>query len=194
MTLQCYSLLKLTGIIMKYCSDCGSTVNLLIPDGDNLPRHVCSKCGMIHYQNPKIVAGCIPEWQSQILLCRRAIEPRSGLWTIPAGFMENGETLQQAAQRETYEEACANVELKGLYSIFNLPHVNQIYVIFRGQLKEKYFAPGLESLETALFEQDEIPWVEMAFPVVIKTLERYFKDRESNQYPTFIDTISKKKI
>ncbi|MBO67965.1 MAG: NUDIX hydrolase [Acidiferrobacteraceae bacterium] len=179
---------------MKYCGNCGSTVNLLIPDGDNLPRHVCTECGMIHYQNPKIVAGCIPEWQSQILLCRRAIEPRLGLWTIPAGFMENGETLQQAAQRETYEEACADVDIKGLYSIFNLPHVNQIYIIFRGQLKEKEFAPGLESLETALFEQDQIPWAEMAFPAVIKTLERYFEDRKTNQYPTFIDTISRKKI
>ena len=137
-----------------------------------------------------MIAGCIPEWQGRILLCRRAIEPRYGLWTIPAGFMENGETLEQAAKRETDEEACAKVELAGLYALYNLPHVNQVYVIFRGKLVDGSFAPGLESLETALFEESEIPWHEIAFPVVTRALKRYFDDQLGQQYLPFIDTIA----
>jgi len=175
---------------MNFCSHCGSSVDLQIPEGDHLPRHVCSDCGVIHYQNPKMVAGCIPEWQGRILLCRRAIEPRYGLWTIPAGFMENGETLQQAAKRETHEEACAKVEVEGFYALYNLPHVNQVYVFFRGQLVDDSFAPGLESLETALFEESETPWHEIAFPVVTRVLERYFDDRLAQKYTPFIDTIA----
>ena len=175
---------------MNFCSHCGSSVDLQIPEGDHLPRHVCRDCGAIHYQNPKMVTGCIPEWQDRILLCRRAIEPRCGLWTIPAGFMENGETLEQAAKRETDEEACAKVELGGLYALYNLPHVNQVYVIFRGKLVDGSFAPGLESLETALFEESEIPWHEIAFPVVTRVLKRYFDDRLGQQYLPFIDTIA----
>ena len=175
---------------MNFCGHCGSTVHLQIPEGDHLPRHVCSDCGLIHYQNPKIVAGCIPEWQGRILLCRRAIEPRYDLWTIPAGFMENGETLEQAAKRETDEEACAKVEIEGLYALYNLPHVNQVYVFFRGQLVDGSFAPGLESLETALFEEREIPWDEISFPVVTRTLKRYFDDRVGQKYTPFIDTIA----
>jgi ADP-ribose pyrophosphatase YjhB (NUDIX family) len=174
---------------MKFCNQCGSTVDFLIPEGDNMPRHVCNQCGMIHYQNPKLVAGCIPEWQDRILLCRRAIEPRYGLWTIPAGFMENGETLEEAAIRETNEEACAEVELQGLYSVFSLPHVSQVYAIFRAHLVNGDFAPGSESLDTELFEQQDIPWGEIAFPVVVQTLERYFKDRVSGQYMPITGTI-----
>jgi len=175
--------------IMKFCSQCGSTVVLTIPEGDNLPRHVCNQCGLIHYQNPKLVAGCIPTWQDKVLLCRRAIEPRYGLWTIPAGFMENRETLEEAAIRETYEEACARVKIKGLYSVFSLPHVSQVYIIFRASLLNNHFAPGSESLETAMFSEHEIPWHEIAFPVVERTLVRYFKDRSANQYTPVIDTI-----
>ena len=175
---------------MNFCSHCGSSVDLQIPEGDNLPRHVCRDCGAIHYQNPKVVAGCIPEWQGRILLCRRAIEPRYDMWTIPAGFMENGETLEQAAKRETDEEACAKVEIAGLYALYNLPHVNQVYVFFRGQLVDGSFSPGLESLETALFEEREIPWDEISFPVVTRALERYFDDRVGQQYTPFIDTIA----
>ena len=174
---------------MKFCNQCGSTVDFLIPEGDNMPRHVCSQCGMIHYQNPKLVAGCIPEWQDRILLCRRAIEPRYGLWTIPAGFMENGETLEEAAIRETREEACAEVELQELYSVFSIPHVSQVFVIFRAHLVNGDFSPGSESLDTELFEQQDIPWGEIAFPVVVQTLERYFKDRVSGQYMPITGTI-----
>ncbi len=174
---------------MKFCNQCGSTVDFLIPEGDNMPRRVCSQCGMIHYQNPKLIAGCIPEWQDRILLCRRAIEPRYGLWTIPAGFMENGETLEEAAIRETNEEACAEVELQGLYAVFSLPHVSQVYVFFRAHLVNGDFAPGSESLDTELFEQHDIPWGEIAFPVVVQTLERYFQDRVSGQYMPITGTI-----
>ena len=174
---------------MKFCTQCANPVSLRIPAGDTLPRHVCEGCGEIHYQNPKIVAGCIPEWEGKILLCRRGIEPRHGLWTIPAGFMENGETIEQAAARETWEEACAKVSIDGLYAVFNIPHVNQVYMIFRAALTVADFAPGIESLETALFEEEDIPWSEMAFPVVVQSLKRYFSDRVEDHFPTFVGTL-----
>jgi ADP-ribose pyrophosphatase YjhB (NUDIX family) len=174
---------------MKYCSECGSTVELRIPADDNLHRHVCSTCGTIHYQNPKVVAGCIPEWEDRILLCRRAIEPRKGLWTLPAGFMENGETVEQAAARETYEEAQAQVDIVGLYALYNITHVNQIYLMFRGILSRPEFAPGFESLDVALFKQDEIPWDQLAFKVIHATLTRYYHDQPSGNYPIFVDEI-----
>jgi ADP-ribose pyrophosphatase YjhB (NUDIX family) len=138
---------------------------------------VCGSCGTIHYQNPKIVVGVIPEWEERILLCRRAIEPRYGLWTLPAGFMELGETTQQGAARETLEEAGARVEIGELFSLFNLPHIDQVYLLFRGRLLDLDFAPGAESLEATLFTEAEIPWEEMAFPVVKETLKLYFRDR-----------------
>ena len=161
---------------MKFCNQCGSTVDFLIPEGDNMPRHVCSHCGLIHYQNPKLVAGCIPEWQDRILLCRRAIEPRYGLWTIPAGFMENEETTLEAAARETHEEATAQVTNLSLYTMYNLPHINQVYLMFRGELVRGYASPGAESLEVALMDEKEIPWEEIAFPVIKESLKLYFKD------------------
>ena len=174
---------------MKFCSHCAQQLSFKVPEGDNLPRYVCDSCGMIHYQNPKIVAGCIPEWEGRILLCRRAIEPRHGLWTIPAGFMENSETVEQAAARETREEACAKINIAGLYGIYNIPHVNQVYMIFRGPLADGAFAPGVESLETALYEEADIPWSEIAFPVVDNVLKRYFRDRQHGDFATFVDTV-----
>lgn len=162
---------------MKFCSQCGSEVELSVPNGDDRPRHVCGVCGTIHYQNPKIVVGVIPEWEDRILLCRRAIEPRYGLWTLPAGFMELGETTQQGAARETLEEAGARVEIGELYSLFNLPHIDQVYLLFRGRLLDLDFGPGAESLEVALFAEPAVPWEEMAFPVVKETLRLYFRDR-----------------
>jgi ADP-ribose pyrophosphatase YjhB (NUDIX family) len=162
---------------MKYCSDCGGEVDIRVPPGDDRPRYVCGSCGAVHYQNPKVVVGCIPEWDDRILLCRRAIEPRYGLWTLPAGFMENGETVQEGAARETLEEARARVEVKELYTLFNLPHINQVYLIFRSRLLSLQYAPGEESLDAQLFAESEIPWKEMAFPVVKETLSLYFRDR-----------------
>ena len=168
---------------MKYCSQCGETVTVKVPEGDSLPRHVCAACGTIHYQNPKIVVGCIPEWDDRILLCRRAIEPRYGLWTLPAGFMENGETVQQGAARETLEEARARVEIGTLYTLFNLPHISQVYMLFRGRLLDLDFGPGSESLEVALVHESEVPWQEIAFPVIRESLLLYFRDRTEGAFP-----------
>ena len=140
---------------MNFCSQCGAAVRLLVPAGDNRPRHVCETCGVIHYQNPKIVAGCIPEWQGQVLLCRRAIEPRYGLWTLPAGFMENGESAVAAALREAQEEANAVVENPRLYGLYSLIHVSQVYLMFLGQLKEGFASAGEETLEVRLFAEAE---------------------------------------
>ncbi|MEW8027545.1 MAG: NUDIX hydrolase [Candidatus Thiodiazotropha sp.] len=174
---------------MKYCSYCGAEVEVKVPEGDNRPRHVCNICSTVHYQNPKIVVGCIPVWGRQILLCRRAIEPRYGLWTVPAGFMENGETSQQGAARETLEEACARVEVEGLYTLFNLPHINQVYLLFRSRLLNLDFAAGEESLEVKLFDEQEIPWEKLAFPVIKESLKLYYADRETGKYPLRGGTI-----
>lgn len=167
---------------MKYCSDCGAPVQLVVPNGDNMPRHVCRDCGTIHYQNPKIVVGCIPEWEERILLCKRAIEPRHGLWTLPAGFMENAETLQQGAARETLEEAHARVEVGRLYALFNLPHINQVYMLFRARLLDLDFGPGAESLEVDLYEESRIPWGQIAFPVIEESLRLYYRDRATGNF------------
>lgn len=167
---------------MNYCSHCGAVVSLRTPPGDNLPRHICDACQTVHYQNPKMVVGCIPEWEDRILLCRRAIEPRYGLWTLPAGFMENGETTMQAAARETREEANAEVEIGALYSLYSLPHINQVYLIFRSRLLNTAYSPGIESLETRLFSETDLPWDTLAFPVVRQTLEDFFSDRRAGNY------------
>ncbi|MES9973834.1 NUDIX hydrolase [Candidatus Thiodiazotropha sp. LNASS1] len=176
---------------MKYCSHCGAEVEVRVPEGDNRPRHVCIICSTVHYQNPKIVVGCIPVWEQQILLCRRAIEPRYGLWTVPAGFMENGETSQQGAARETWEEACARVEVEGLYTLFNLPHINQVYLLFRSRLLDLDVAAGEESLEVKLFDEQEIPWEKLAFPVIKESLKLYYADRETGTYPLRSGTITR---
>ena len=168
---------------MNYCSHCGHPVQQQIPPGDNRLRHVCSQCHQVHYQNPRIVAGCLPVWQQQVLLCRRAIAPRQGYWTLPAGFMENGETVQQAAIRETLEEACARVDQLQLYSLFDLPHISQVYMLFRAELCDLDFAPGTESLEVRLFDEAQIPWQELAFPTIGRTLECYFEDRRRQHFP-----------
>lgn len=158
---------------MKFCSQCGASVRFTIPEDDNRHRFVCVTCETIYYENPKIVTGTLPVWEDKILLCKRAIEPQYGYWTLPAGFMENDETVQEAALRETREETNANVALQELYSVFNLPHVNQVYMMFRAQLLDCDFYPGTESLETALFAHDEIPWEALAFKTIEQTL-RYF--------------------
>jgi ADP-ribose pyrophosphatase YjhB (NUDIX family) len=166
---------------MNYCSHCGAAVKRAIPEGDNRERFVCDRCGTIHYQNPKMVVGCIPEWEDKILLCRRAIEPRYGLWTLPAGFMERGETTREGAARETLEEASARVEVGPLFSLFNLPHIDQVYMLFRARLLDLDFGPGEESLEVRLFTQDEIPWEELAFLTVRETLKLYYRDRSAGR-------------
>ncbi|MGH8670532.1 MAG: NUDIX hydrolase [Burkholderiales bacterium] len=176
---------------MNFCSACGAKVSLKIPVGDNLPRYVCVSCAAIHYQNPKVVVGCIPEWEDKILLCRRAIEPRRGLWTLPAGFMENNESTCQGAARETLEEASARVEIGPLYAVFSLPHISQVYLIFRGRLLDMDFAPGTESLEVGLFREPDIPWGEVAFKVVHDTLQRYYQDRRSGDYQLHVGELAR---
>lgn len=167
---------------MNFCSNCGARVRLGIPPGEHMPRHLCDACGTIHYENPKLVVGCIAEWQEQVLLCRRAIEPRLGLWTLPAGFMENAETTTQAALRETLEEANARVEINALFTLFNVPHISQVHLFFRARLLDLNFGPGSESLEVALFREEEIPWNEIAFASVRETMKRYFSDRKNGSY------------
>jgi ADP-ribose pyrophosphatase YjhB (NUDIX family) len=162
---------------MKFCSNCGGAVLSRVPPGDSLPRHVCDACGSIHYQNPKLVLGAIPEWQGRLLLCRRAIEPRYGYWTLPAGFMENAETTAEAAARETLEEAGARVEMGEAFSMISVPYVNQVHVFYRARLLDLEFKPGVESLEVALFEEAKVPWKEIAFRTVGLTLKHWFADR-----------------
>jgi len=174
---------------MKFCSQCGAPVILRIPTGDNRPRHVCESCVTVHYQNPKIVAGCIPEWEGRILLCRRAIEPRYGLWTLLAGFMENHESAVAAAARETLEEANAVVDHLTLYGLYSLLHVSQVYLMFRGQLRDGYASPGEESLETRLYAEHEIPWEQMAFTVVQDTLRQYFAERQTGVFTLHVGDI-----
>lgn len=178
---------------MKFCSACGSDrVELRIPDGDNLARFICAACGTIHYQNPKVVVGCLPEWEDRVLLCKRAIEPRLGLWTLPAGFLENGETVAAGAARETLEEAGARIEIGPLYTMISLPHISQIYMMFRARLVDLDFGPGPESLEVRLFLEDEIPWEELAFRTIGRTLRNYFLDRKLGSFPTRVSTIERR--
>ena len=168
---------------MKYCSACGALVELRQPPDDNRLRYVCTSCSTIHYQNPNMVIGAIPEWSDgRILLCRRAIEPRHGFWTLPAGFMENGETTTEAAIRETLEEANAQIAIGELYSMYNLPYINQVHMLFRARLLDLNFSPGVESLEVKLFEEQEIPWDDLAFRPVRFTLQHYFADRKTGNF------------
>ncbi|MGE5171451.1 MAG: NUDIX hydrolase [Rudaea sp.] len=163
---------------MRYCSVCGSPeIALRVPAGDTLPREVCDACGTIHYQNPKVVVGCLPEWEGRVLLCKRAIEPRLGLWTLPAGFLENGETLANGALRETLEEAHAHVAVGELYTVISLPMINQVYMMFRARLLDLDFGPGSESLDVRLFDESEIPWEALAFRTIARTLRNHFLDR-----------------
>ncbi|OFZ66414.1 MAG: ADP-ribose pyrophosphatase [Betaproteobacteria bacterium RBG_16_56_24] len=167
---------------MKYCSLCGASVELRQPLDDNRTRYVCISCGEVHYQNPKLIVGSIPVWEDKILLCRRAIEPRHGLWTLPAGFMENGETTTEAAARETLEEANARVSIEELYSLYNLPYINQVYLLFRARLLNPEYSPGAESLEVRLFSEKDIPWDSLAFRPVRFTLQHYFADRKTGDF------------
>jgi ADP-ribose pyrophosphatase YjhB (NUDIX family) len=173
---------------VRFCPSCGSAVEQSIPEGDSRPRDICTSpsCGKIHYQNPRIVTGCIVESGEQILLCRRAIEPRYGLWTLPAGYLENAETLAEGAARETMEEANAEVEVIDLFSVFTLAHINQVYMLFRAALKSTHFAPGDESLEVRLLQESQIPWEELAFSAVEETIRLYFADRAKGRFRTHI--------
>jgi ADP-ribose pyrophosphatase YjhB (NUDIX family) len=177
---------------LNFCSSCGSPVESKIPDGDHLPRFVCTNCGTIHYKNPLLVLGCVPEWQGKILLCRRAIEPRLGFWTVPAGFMENGETMQAAAARECYEEALAKVEIGSLLAVCSVTGAVQVHVMFRAKLLQPEFAPGAESLEVGLYAESEIPWERLAFPSGEFTLRKYFEDRAAGREEYHFTELSRR--
>ncbi len=167
---------------MKFCSHCGAPVELTVPPGDTLPRYVCTRCAAVHYQNPRMVVGCIAEWEGRILLCRRAIEPRYGLWTLPAGFMENNETTAAAAARETLEEACAEVEIERLFALVDIPHIHQVHLFYTARLCGGRFGAGSESLESRLFAENEVPWQEMAFRSVTFALTAWFEDRRLGSF------------
>ena len=175
---------------IDFCPTCGSETHIRIPEGDSRERAICSACSTIHYQNPKIVTGALPVWKDKILLCKRAIEPRYGTWTIPAGFMENEETVEQGAIRETLEEARAELLNLSFYTMLSIPHISQVYIIFRAELTgEDAFSPGEESTETSLFSEQEIPWNELAFPVIERSLRYYFADRKRGQFGTYIEDM-----
>ena len=167
---------------MKFCANCGSPVAKRVPPGDSLPRFLCDACGSIYYENPRLVVGALPEWQGRLLLCRRAIEPRYGYWTLPAGFMENDETTGAAALRETEEEAGARIELIAPFSMISVPRVNQVHLFYRARLLDLDFRPGTESIEAALFEESAVPWPQIAFRTVGITLKHWFADRVRGAY------------
>jgi ADP-ribose pyrophosphatase YjhB (NUDIX family) len=174
---------------MKYCNQCGSKLAYRIPEDDDRARFICDACQTIHYQNPKMVVGCIPVWEDRTLLCRRSIEPRYGKWTIPAGYLEQGETVEAGAKRELREEAGATVESLEPYALYNIPLISQVYLIFRGPLKDDTFWAGRESLEAMLFKKHEVPWDDLAFTVVKKVLSRYYKDFLEGVFSFYMDDI-----
>ncbi len=179
---------------MRYCPRCAGAIERRVPPGDDRPREVCAGCGEVFYRNPKIVAGAIPEWRGRVLLCRRAIEPREGYWTLPAGYMELGETTAEAAARETREEACAEVEILGLFAYLDIPRVSQVYVMYRARLLAPEYRAGHESLEARLFAEPEIPWPQIAFPSIRLTLERYFADRAAGAFAVHSEVIRRRGI
>lgn len=158
--------------MMNFCSSCGEPVVQQIPADDNRLRAVCTVCQTIHYENPKIIAGALAHQNGKILLAKRAIEPRYGLWTLPAGFMECGETTEQAAQRETQEEACAEIDIERLLLVASIPQISQVYMIYQAKLLGGH-AVGAESLATELYSPEDIPWDELAFPVMTRALQFY---------------------
>jgi ADP-ribose pyrophosphatase YjhB (NUDIX family) len=180
---------------MNYCPKCGSTVTLKTPHDDTRERHVCSECKTIHYENPRNVVGTIPIWQDKVLLCKRAIQPRLGFWTLPAGFLEVGESTENGAKRETQEEAGADVEIGPLFSLLNVMHVEQVHLFYLAKLIEPKYQAGVESLEVELFSEANIPWNDLAFPTVRKTLEWYFQDKklgrlkEAEKIATHLDDV-----
>lgn len=168
--------------MISFCTRCGAGVAFVTPAGDSLPRHVCTACGHIHYENPRLIVGCVAEHEGRILLCRRAIEPRQGFWTLPAGFMENGESTAAAACRETWEEAGAHIIIDAPFAMISIAHINQVHLFYRGRLATPEYSAGEESLEVALFAPQDIPWPELSFRSVSVCLENYLSDRKRGRY------------
>ena len=166
---------------MKYCSNCGEKVSLKAIENDPIERYYCNRCDTIHYTNPTIVVGVLPYFEDKVLLCKRAIEPRSGFWNIPAGYLENNELAEEGAQRECWEEAEASVDMEGVLAVYSLPHANQVYVHFYGKLHDGKFGCGFESTECQLFAEDEIPWKDIAFTSSTFALQKFFEDRKNGK-------------
>ena len=168
----------------QYCPMCAAPMKVMLSGVDSHPREVCSECGYVHYVNPLPVVGTIPVWGDKVLLCRRAIEPRKGYWTLPAGFMETGETLKEGAARETWEESGAHIEVKGLLTLIDVAQASpsQVHFYFVAELKDLDWNPGPETIEQRLFSEDEIPWDEISFTTVKTTLEHYFADRRAGRF------------
>ena len=177
---------------MKFCSNCGNQVTHQIPDGDNRLRFVCNHCNTVHYQNPLVIVGILPEYKQQILLCKRAIEPQKGRWTLPAGFLENDESTLDGALRECAEEANASVVKPELYALYDIPYINQVYVFYRAELTNQDFGPSTESTEVALFSEENIPWDELAFPVVTAVLKSFMSDRKKDHFEVIQGVITRK--
>lgn len=175
--------------LARFCAACGQPTVRRVPAGDNRERDVCDSCGVVHYVNPRPVVGTIPVWQDAVLLCRRAIEPRYGKWTLPAGFMEVGETTREGALRETLEEARARVALGPLFTMIDVPYIEQVHLFFRAELLDLDFAPGAETLEVRLFAEPDIPWQELAFRTVAQTLRLFFADRARGEFGTHVQSI-----
>jgi len=167
---------------LKHCSNCGTLMDKLVPPGDGRERMVCPACGAIHYENPKVVVGCLPVWEDKLLLCKRAIEPRYGYWTLPAGFMENGETTAEGAQRETLEEAGALVGNLKPFALLDVPYVHQVHMFYLAEMSSPEFSSGEESLDVRLYAEHEIPWDDLAFYTVIETLKHYYADRKAGSF------------
>ena len=174
--------------VIKFCNSCGGATTHRTPEGDSLPRAVCDVCGLVQYQNPKMVVGCLATFEDRILICKRAIEPRHGLWTLPAGFMENNESASEGAAREAMEEANARVEITDLYTVYSIPHISQVYMMFRARLIDPDVSAGAESLEVKLATEAEIPWDQLAFTMVRRSLEHFIEDRKTGIFvPRFGD-------
>ncbi|HAD98191.1 MAG TPA: ADP-ribose pyrophosphatase [Cryomorphaceae bacterium] len=180
---------------MKYCSECGHDIlDYRIPKGDHTPRYVCTSCHIIHYQNPNMVVGCLIVNDGRIMLARRGIEPRKGYWNLPCGFLENEETVQQGAKREVFEETGASVELGPLHTVYNLPHANQVYLIFLATMTDPHYHLTDESTEIGFFAPDEIPWDEIAFSSNAFALKKYLENGEGKPHPTYLGSYFKDKI
>jgi ADP-ribose pyrophosphatase YjhB (NUDIX family) len=167
---------------IKYCRACGTLVAYVVPADDNRERAVCPSCSTVHYENPLNVVGTVPVWGTQVLLCKRAIEPRRGFWTLPAGFLELGETTADGALRETIEEAGAQIELGPLFSVLNVARVGQVHLFYLATMRSQVLAPGSETLEARLFREEEVPWDEIAFRTVRESLRYFFDDRRRGQF------------
>ena len=167
---------------IQHCRVCGAATAYRIPADDNRERAICTACGEIHYENPINVVGTVPVWGDQVLLCRRSIEPRYGMWTLPAGFLELGESASQGALRETEEESGAHVELQGLFTVLDVVRVGQIHLFWRARMLDTHLAPGPETIEARLFREHEVPWEQIAFRTVRRTLELFFADRQGGSF------------